>query len=322
MPLRFLVIVFFWPIFALAQDAPAPPVEKDKQIVAEVNGVGITKKQLNAELRGQLREKLDVFKEEERHVLLRTMLEKMVERLLLLQEATEQDLVPGEKKIEEFIGSINSKLPEDDKFEAQLQRYGVDKTEYMQRLREELGIKQYLDKNVFKGLAVKDSEIVEEFLKNSKNYVPPKEVCARHIFLKADSSLTEQQQFEIKDKAEKIRKMLDEEGSDFATVARNFSQASNRGKGGDLGCFTANQLPREFSDEAFRLKTGEIGQVIKTTEGFHIVKVERIKGGQEPTLELVKDKIGKKLLRDKRAELLKAHLDKLKSEGKVILYYN
>jgi parvulin-like peptidyl-prolyl isomerase len=293
-----------------------------RQIVAEVNGESISKEQLDAELRSSLREEVDKFKDEEKHVLLRTMLEKMVERLLLLQEARVMKLIPGDAELEKFIVSINAQLPKKDQFEHQLKKFGVDENDYRERLRQELGIKEYLDRKVFKFLAVSPQEIEKEFNDNLSLYKEPLQVCARHIFIKVPKSAAEEVVSEIEKRAQSVRKMLDTKDSDFATIARRFSEANNRGRGGNLGCFTKNQLPKAFAESAFKLSEGEMSNIVRTSEGFHIIKADKFKGGKTPELEEVKTRIENKLLRSKRAELLKEHLEKLKKDGKVILYYN
>lgn len=70
-------------------------------------------------------------------------------------------------------------------------------------------------------------------------------------------------------------------GEDFATLARRFSQdASTREQGGDLGWFQQGDMMRAFDQAAFRLRPGAVGPPVRTSHGFHIIKVERARGSE------------------------------------------
>lgn len=64
-------------------------------------------------------------------------------------------------------------------------------------------------------------------------------------------------------------------GEDFVALAREFSaDRGNKQLGGELGWFGRGVMVREFEDAAFLLKPGEVGGVVETQFGFHIIKVD------------------------------------------------
>lgn len=66
-------------------------------------------------------------------------------------------------------------------------------------------------------------------------------------------------------------------GADFATVARRVSDdPGTREEGGDLGWFRRGRMVPEFEAAAFRLRPGQISDVVASPFGFHIIQVERI----------------------------------------------
>lgn len=74
-------------------------------------------------------------------------------------------------------------------------------------------------------------------------------------------------------KLEDVRKQL-KNGADFEEIARNISQCPSAKNGGDLGEFTrCGRLPKTVEDQAFKQEVGEIGPVIRSTMGYHIIKV-------------------------------------------------
>ena len=71
------------------------------------------------------------------------------------------------------------------------------------------------------------------------------------------------------------------EGEDFEELARrNSDDPGSQQLGGDLGWFRRGNMVPEFEDEAFALNEGEIGELVETDFGFHIIKVERRRGGE------------------------------------------
>jgi peptidyl-prolyl cis-trans isomerase C len=69
-----------------------------------------------------------------------------------------------------------------------------------------------------------------------------------------------------------IRKQL-LDGTNFAAMAESKSACPSGKRGGDLGTFSRGQMVKPFEDAAFSQKVGEIGPVIETDFGFHIIKV-------------------------------------------------
>jgi peptidyl-prolyl cis-trans isomerase SurA len=67
-------------------------------------------------------------------------------------------------------------------------------------------------------------------------------------------------------------------GGDFAVLARRYSQDGSAQQGGDLGWFREGQMVRPFEAMAFALRPGDLSPVVETEFGFHIIKLEKIRG--------------------------------------------
>ena len=80
--------------------------------------------------------------------------------------------------------------------------------------------------------------------------------------------------------AEEILEQL-RKGADFQELARRYTdEPGGRERAGDLGWFRMGQMVPEFERAAFSLPPGAISNVVETSFGFHIIKVERVKGGE------------------------------------------
>ncbi len=105
----------------------------------------------------------------------------------------------------------------------------------------------------------------------------PEEVRASHILIsfkgadRADADVTRTKE-EAKAEAERIRKLIVDEGKGFAEMAREHSNGPSKTKGGDLGKFKFEVMAPPFSKAAFALEVDAISEVVETGFGFHVIK--------------------------------------------------
>jgi len=81
-------------------------------------------------------------------------------------------------------------------------------------------------------------------------------------------------------RAEKVLEEI-KAGTDFVELARRYTEEpGGRERGGDLGWFRRGQMVPEFERAAFALPPGGISGIVETSFGFHIIKVEKVKGAE------------------------------------------
>ncbi len=138
-------------------------------------------------------------------------------------------------------------------------------------------------------------KVEETFKSNESTYETKDQVKASHILIKADA----QNDAAAQAKAEAILKRVQKE--DFGKVASEVSDdPGSKVKKGDLGFFSHGQMVPEFEKEAFALPVGKISGLVKSSFGYHIIKVTDKKTGAKANFESAKNEIAKKLIMDEK----------------------
>ncbi len=118
----------------------------------------------------------------------------------------------------------------------------------------------------------------------------PKQVRARDILIKIEPQDTPDKIEAKKKKAEEILEKA-KKTKDFASLAKQYSEAANGPKGGDLGWIQKGMLGGQAESILFNMKAGDLSQVLAASDGFHIFKVEEVKEEKLKPFDAVKDQI-------------------------------
>jgi peptidyl-prolyl cis-trans isomerase D len=123
---------------------------------------------------------------------------------------------------------------------------------------------------VRQGITVPESEIDAFYKQNLSQYQTPAQVRASHILFKTEGK----DEKAVQAQAEEVLKQVKAPNADFAALAKKYSEdESNASNGGDLDYFGRGRMVAEFEQAAFAMKNGEISNLVKTSFGFHIIKV-------------------------------------------------
>ena len=161
-----------------------------------------------------------------------------------------------------------------------------------------------LEEELRDSLKIEDKDIEKYYSENQDKYVTPAKVKARHILVD-----TEEEALQI---LEKIRA-----GEDFAGLAREKSKCPSADKGGDLGWFERGKMDPAFEKAAFDLEKGGISGVVKSSFGYHIIKVENTKAAKTKTLDQARTSIERTMAKDLLEKHIAALKDKIREEASV-----
>lgn len=97
-----------------------------------------------------------------------------------------------------------------------------------------------------------------------------------HILIATNEGMTEQALREAYDRAKKVKNEVT--AQNFGQLAGQYSDDQySKSKGGDLGYYTALQLPYSLETAAYTIKKGEVSDIVKTQYGYHIVSVTAVR---------------------------------------------
>jgi peptidyl-prolyl cis-trans isomerase SurA len=104
-------------------------------------------------------------------------------------------------------------------------------------------------------------------------------------------------------------------GASFEDVAKKNSDGPSAAQGGDLGVFKRGALAKELEDKTFAMKAGEVTEVIRTKQGYVILKVTAHQAAGIPALKEVEPRVQDALYYQKLQPALRAYLTKLREEA-------
>lgn len=237
----------------------------------------------------------------------------LVEDKILELKAQEMNLMPTEDEIKEAVqSSIDSTKEQyggEDGFNTALTNAGLTLEEYEENVTKNIKsslIVSKVSEELFKDINITDEDINKYYEEHKDSY---KTATVSHILIEDETKAKE-----IREKAVK--------GEDFATLAKENSEDTGTAEnGGSLGTvsYDTTSYVEEFTEAFKALGEGEISEPVKSTYGYHIIKVTDIK---QKTLDEAKEDIKTTLENEKKNEIYTSTIEQWKEEYKVKTYEN
>ena len=246
----------------------------------------------------------------------RQALENLVNQRLLVQEAERKGVVADPKAVEEQMEKVVKMFPDPEKMKEQLSAMGVGEAELRRDIAQNLVIKELLDRQLPKGTEPTAEEIKEFYEANVSSFDLPERVRASHILLAVSADDPPEKKAERKAALAALREKI-AGGADFAEVAKANSDCPSKESGGDLGFFEKGKMVPEFETAAFAQLKGELGEVVETPFGYHLIKVTDRKEPEKASLENASARISEFLTQQRKGNAAREYLEKLRTEAKI-----
>jgi peptidyl-prolyl cis-trans isomerase C len=136
-------------------------------------------------------------------------------------------------------------------------------------------------------------------------------VRACHLLLRC----TPENRLEVEERLQGLR--LRAAVEDFALLAREHSQCPSAQRGGDLGYFKPGTMVKGFEEAAFSQAVGEVGGIVETPFGLHLIKVLAREEGEPRSLEEASDDIRALLKEQAAARHLQSWVGELRAAARI-----
>ncbi len=248
------------------------------------------------------------------------LIDDEIGRTLLVLKAKELGINVSEEMLQERLTTVKAKFKSDAIFEHRLADRGMTVDQYKQEMQIDMFMDQVIKKEIEPKIKIDEKESRAYYDENKNKFDSPEKVRASIILLKFNPKDGKAGEQKVLKKFKSISDQI-KNGSDFGSLAQQFSQDSLASKGGDLGFFTRKQMLPAFSDRAFKMKVGEVSEIFRTGHGFHILKVTDKKPGGLSSFETEKEKIEKFLADKKVSQATRDYIEVLKSKAKIKTYF-
>jgi peptidyl-prolyl cis-trans isomerase SurA len=259
----------------------APQIQEADRIVAVVGNEVITFRDLSERLRtavNQLKKQGTALPSNE--ILQKQLLERMIIDRVQTQLAREMGMEIDDAQLDQAIARIaaGNRLSLD-QFKDALKKDGLEFKRFREEIRSEMMIGRLREREVDNRVTVSEPEVDLWLANQQASTMQGTEYAIAHILLRIPEGANPTQVSQIKTRAEqalaKARK-----GTDFAELAASYSDAPDALQGGILGWRPLNGMPSLFAEVVPSIAAGNTSDVLRSANGFHIVKVLNKRGGE------------------------------------------
>jgi peptidyl-prolyl cis-trans isomerase SurA len=271
---------------APAASAPANPSRARQpvvldRIVAIVNDEAITARELDERARIAMKQLAQQgTAAPPRAVVEKQLLERMIGDRVQVQFAKESGVRVDDAELERAI----QRIAEQNKLSLQtlretLERDGVPYAKFREDIRAEILMSRLREREVDNKIVVTESEI-DSLLSAEKRDGSGDEVNLAHILVVVPENASPEQVQARRARAEQALAQL-QKGVDFREIAASYSEAPDALQGGAMGWRPGDRLPTIFYDAIKTMKPGELSPILRSPNGFHIVKLNERRGSAQ-----------------------------------------
>jgi peptidyl-prolyl cis-trans isomerase SurA len=290
-------------------------------IAAIVNDEVVTLYDVNLEAQPIIREaeKKSPLTNETRSQIRRAALERLIEKKLVDQKIRELNIKVTDEEIRQAIDDVKKQnsMASQDVLVSALATQGLTFEQYRSQLKEQIEKLKLVSMEVRAKIQVGESETREYYEANRAKYSEDESFRARHIFFRTNEKAPAE---DIKRTMNTALMVLAEakSGKDFAELAKSYSEdPAARKDGGALGTFKKGDMMPELESAILAMKPGEVSELVYTTSGFHIVKLEERTSGKMKPFESVKAEIEETLYRKKSEDRFNLWAKELRTKASI-----
>lgn len=306
-----ILSLFFLPV------AHADDSQLLDRVVAVVNDEAITQSELDILLR-------PLYEENKGHhnetAVLRMMsearqklLNQLIEDRLVLQEAKNRKIEIDDVEIDAQIEEFKKKFKSEKEMEDAMAHDRVTMTDLRDRLTKQAMVRKLQDIEIRSKIVVSPLDVEAYYEAHASEFSNKEQLRVRSITIKKSDESREKGIADEKTRGQmdKLRKKI-LSGGDFAELARANSQDTNAKEGGLTDWIDRGSMIPVIDDIIFKLKPGDVSEIIETPMGYHLFRVEERREGKKKTLEEAREEIFGNLYHEKARKRFAEWMEDLK----------
>lgn len=295
----FMLVVLTTPAFA--QDVV-------DRIVAVINGEVVTLFELNQRFKPFLDqlEGRELLEAEKSQLLenKRMLLDRMVEEILLRQEADRLNMTVSEVEVQNQMRQVRERLGlTETQFQEQLRLQGLSKDLYEQRMRDEIQRQRLIGVMIRRKVVITSEEIRQYYESRQADFFQERRVRLALIL------------FASMEQAEEVLAKVRAGETAFEQAARTYSVGPGADQGGDIGSPAWKDLAPEWRQALEGLKAGEVSDVFQVQGHPAVLKLLNEEIGEIVPLAEVEDRIREKLMEPRLEARLAEYLEGLRNKA-------
>jgi peptidyl-prolyl cis-trans isomerase SurA len=270
------------PASAIAQPRKVTVLDR---IVAVVNNEVITRVDLDNQLQlALLQLKQQGTPPPPREILERQILERLISTSVQVQLAKDTGLRVDDSELDRAI----QRIAQDNKLTLQqlratLEKDGMPFAKFREDIRNQILLARLREREVDNRIVVTESEIDNFISTQQTQSERGAEYNLSHILITVPENAGPEQIQARRTRAEQALEQL-KSGADFRQVAASFSDAPDALQGGAMGWRDAARLPTLFVEGVRTLQPGTVSQLLRSANGFHILKLNDHRGSSAPAV--------------------------------------
>jgi peptidyl-prolyl cis-trans isomerase SurA len=260
----------------------------------------------------------------------------LIDQQLLLEKGKELGIT-GDTQVVKQLDAMRRKmgLKSMDELEEEAKKQGISFEDFKEQIRTSAVAEQVIGQEVGSKIRISAEDAQAWYDKHQKDLDGPEEISLSEIMVAiqapkpaadakdnptaapaAEKPLADDDPRVLEAKA-KANVLLDQlrKGAKFDDLVKQSSDGSTASDGGRLGTFKRGELVKDFEDKTFSLKAGEYTDVIRTKQGFIILKVNGYRPAGVPPFKDVEEQAKQQVYAEKLEPAARAYLTKLREEA-------
>ena len=237
-----------------------------------------------------------------------------VDEMLIMQRGRELGYRLTDEQFKQALDSIKkeNKIESDEQFNAALKQENMTLADLRENFEKQAIISRVEQNEVFGKVGVTESEARAYYDSHLDEFTTPPSVTLREILVRAGTDPGEEET--ARKRAEEILEHL-AAGESFEQVAARESEAPSRANGGLIGPLRLEDLSSELRTMVDGLKAGDVTDIVRTSRGYQIIKVETITPVETMPFEKARELIGERVFTSKRVAEFEKYKQTLRQQA-------